>query len=376
MQSPLVFVGKVASLTLASTLVWSAIADFTSSQAATERPEPAIAETTVEREQPMEVAQAFNTILLYDTGEFTVRVFRRGGTGLLMNVFDNTRQILRLNAQPATLRTVQGQDAYVSFGVFDGRQVEYASQVFDKPADPAGGFARLLILQGQAGGDISVIRVEDAELVEIFNLPPGVGQGQAQRDTRLFFETQTYSVRVFNRSGRRLMNVFNRFSNVQEVNGQTTDLVRPARPPFENFTSYVASGVRNGQSVQYYARHNPTSGETVLEIYNANGQRIVRESSVGGVVTDIPNADLPIGTDPGDVERVNDAYVAAVFGDADTLREVRRIYPDAVLDSSARQGEFINAGSFTSEQAALIRVLELQDAGFDSRLVFRDVRFR
>lgn len=379
MQSPLVFIGKVASLTLASTLVLSAVAGLSAARAATDKPEPAIAETTVEREQPVEVAQAINTTLLYDTGEFTVRVFRRGSSGLLKNVFDNARQVLILDSQPATLRTVAGQDAYVSFGVFQGRQVEYASQVFDKPEDPAGGFARLVILQGEFGGDTSIIRVEDAEFVDIFNVPPGVGQGSAQRDTILFFETQSYAVRVFNRGGNRLMNVFNRFSDVQEVNGQVTTFV-PAAPPFETVVSYVASGVRNSQSVQYYARYDPCDSEAFLEIYNSNGTRILREPSVGLPEVNIPAAELtPAQQECGGTsgqQRLNDAYVAAVFGDADTLRAVQRLYPDAFLDNSARQGQFINAGSFTSEQAALIRVLELQDAGFDSRLVFRDVRFR
>ena len=188
MRSPFIFIGRVASLTLASTLVLGSVAGLTPAKAATDKPEPTVAEpTTVQRDQPVEVAQAIQTLLLYDTGEFTVRVFRRGGSAPLQNVFDNFRQTLILDAQPATLRTVQGQDAYVSFGVFNGRQVEFASQVFAKPEDPAGGFARLFILQGIGGGETSVIRVEDAEIVSIFNVPPGVGSGQAQRDTILFF---------------------------------------------------------------------------------------------------------------------------------------------------------------------------------------------
>jgi hypothetical protein len=74
--------------------------------------------------------------------------------------------------------------------------------------------------------------------------------------------------------------------------------------------------------------------------------------------------------------RVNDAYIAAVFGDESTLREVQRFYPDAFMDSSSRQGDFINAGAFSSEEDAMIRVLELRREGFNTRVVFRDVRFR
>lgn len=375
MKSPLIFIGKVASLTLASTLVLSAVANSGMVKAATELPESALPETLNESNRSVEVAQTGPTLLLYNTGEFTVRVFREGA-GTRMNVFDNAQQLLRVNNQPATLRTVLGQDAYVSFGTFNGRQVEYASQVFDKPQDAAGGFARLFILEGTD----NVVRIEDAEVVNVFNVPSGVGQGQTQQDNVLFFETQTYSVRVFNRGGQRLMNAFNRRSNFQEVNGKLATLINPV-PPFEDTVSYVASGVRNNQSVQYYARYDVCENETFLEIYNSAGTRILREGSVGVPEQRIPPADLPPGqqcVDPNDPSpaRLNDAYVAAVFGGEDTLRSVQQFYPDAFRDTSSRQGDFINAGSFSSEEDATIRVLELRREGFDARLVFRDVRFR
>lgn len=380
MKSPLIFIGKVASLTLASTLVLSAVANVGMVKAATEMPESALPETLSGDAQSVEVAQVGTTLLSYNTGEFTVRVFDQGG-GTRMNVFDNFQQILRVNNQPATLRTVAGQDAYVSFGTFNGRQVEYASQVFDKPQDPAGGFARLLILEGTD----NIVRVEDAEIVEVFNVPPGVGQGQSERDTVLFFETQTYSVRVFNRDGQRLMNVFNRISNVQEVNGKLATLVNSA-PPFENSVNYFSSGILSNQSVRYYARYDYCDNTTFLEIYNANDVRLVREGSVGVPQNSIPPADFPPGQPcnggggggGGDLPstRVSDAYVAAVFGGEDTLTDVQRFYPEAFMDTSSRQGDFINAGSFSSEEDATIRVLELRREGFNSRLVFRDVRFR
>ncbi|MEM9817964.1 MAG: hypothetical protein AAF827_16375, partial [Cyanobacteria bacterium P01_D01_bin.6] len=289
MQSPLIFIGKVASLTLASTLVLSTVANSGMVKAATEMSESALTETLTGDEQSVEVAQFGPTLLLYNTGEFTVRVFREGGS-TLMNIFDNSQQILRVNNQPATLRTVAGQDAYVSFGTFNGRQVEYASQVFDKPQDPAGGFARLLILEGTN----NIVRIEDAEVVEIFNVPPGVGQGQSERDTVLFFETQTYSVRVFNRGGQRLMNVFNRISNLQEVNGKLATLVNSV-PPFENSVNYFASGVLSNQSVRYYARYDYCDNTTFLEIYNTTGTRLVREGSVGVPQNSIPPTDFPPG---------------------------------------------------------------------------------
>ncbi|MGD1861346.1 MAG: hypothetical protein ACFB0E_15425 [Leptolyngbyaceae cyanobacterium] len=374
MQSPIFSIGKITLLTLASTLLLSSIASLSTSKAAIEAPETTTPKTSVDSEPPVQVAQAIQTLLLYDTGEFSVRVFRRGGGQPLMNVYDRNFDILRVDAQPATLRTVSGQDAYASFGTFNGQQVQYASQVFRKPEDPAGGFARLLITSG--ANDINIIRVEDAEFVEIFNVPPGVGLGQTQQDNVLVFDTSTYAVRVFNRGGQRLMNVYNRLSDFTEVNGQRANLIRPSAAPFENDVSYAASAIRNNQSVQYYTRYNPASGETALEIYDINGQRIFREASTGGVVANIPAGDLPIGVPPEEVARVNDAFVAAVFGGEDTLREVQQLYSEAFFDNSARQGQFINAGSFTNEEDARIRVLELQREGFNARLVFRDVRFR
>jgi|GEM_PF-2053863 len=314
------------------------------------------------------------TILLYDTGEYIVRVFRRRcEPQILMNVFDNSQQILHLDAQPATLRTVSGQDAYVSSGAFDGRQVEFVSQVFDRPSDPAGGFARLLILQRQPefGEETSVIRVEDAERVQIFNVPPGVGQGQAERDTILFFETQTYSVRVFNRGGQRLMNAFNRFSNVEEINGKVASLFNPV-PPFENFISYVSSGVRNNQSVQYFARYDVCNSQAFLEIYNSNGNRILREDSVGALQENIPLNDISPSqqscNEANGLERPNDNYVVAVCGGEDTLGEVQQLIPEAYLDNSSGQEQFISAGTFSTEEEAMTQVLNLQQEGFDARL--------
>ena len=390
MQSPFIVISKVASLTLASTLVLSAATSLGIAKAAQEMPESALPENLVDNDQSLEIAQFTRDILAYDTGEFSVRVFERGG-GTFMNVFDNFRRVTILNGAPASLSRVQGQDAYVSFGSFNGRSVEYASQVFAKPQDPAGGFARFFILDQNfgPGGEVSVIRVEDAEFVSVFNVPPGVGVGDGGggtvQGTLLFFETQTYAVRVFNNAnGQRLMNVFNRRTSAQEVNGALASLENPINQ-FERTVSYVANGGLTNQPLRYYARYDYCSETTFLEIYNNSGARILRENSVGGGQNNIPPADFPSnqpcdGTDPGGGSgvdpRVQDAYVAAVFGGDSTLREVQRFFPDAFMDTSSRQGNFINAGAFSSEEDAIIRVLELRREGFNTRVIFRDVRFR
>jgi hypothetical protein len=348
MQSPFILISKVASLTLASTLVVSAVIHSGMAKAAREMPESALPETLAEDERSFEVAQFTRDILAYDTGEFSVRVFERGG-GTFMNVFDNLRGVTLLNGAPASLSAVQGQDAYISFGSFNGRQVEYASQVFAKPQDPAGGFARFFILDQNFGssGEVSVIRVEDAELVSLFNVPPGVGLpsgggGTTQPDTILFFETQTYAVRVFNRGGQRLMNVFNRRTNGQEVNGALASLVNPV-DQFEQSVSYVATGGLTNQPVRYYARYDYCSETTFLEVYNTNGARILRENSVGSGQNRIPPADFPPGqpcggsgnggSGAGPDTRVNDAYITAVLVALDEHSSSKPMCAIAMLDN-------------------------------------------
>jgi hypothetical protein len=364
-------------LALASIFSVGSLVGFSGAFATTGTPVLRESGLTIEDAGGTAVAQAVETLLLFSTDDYTVRVFQRGNSGPLMNVFDDNRGILRINEQPATLREFRGPegefsviDAYVSFGVFNERQVQYAAEVIEKPEDPAGGFARLWIVDSQS----DIVLIEDAEVVSIFNVPPGVGQGQ--QENILVFDTSTYAVRVFRRGNERLMNVYNRRSDFTEVNGKLTELIDPPVAPYRDSVSYVASGVRNSQSVRYYARYNPSTAETILEIYDGNGQRVFREASVGDVTANIPDRELPPNVDPDEAARVDDAYVAAVFGDEETLREVQRLYPEAYFDDSARQGRFINAGAFTNEQEASIRVLQLQSEGFNARLVFRDVRYR
>ncbi|MEM9513179.1 MAG: hypothetical protein AAF978_10955, partial [Cyanobacteria bacterium P01_E01_bin.48] len=77
----------------------------------------------------------------------------------------------------------------------------------------------------------------------------------------------------------------------------------------------------------------------------------------------------------GEIGQVDDAFVAAVFGDEEILAQVQQLYPEAFMED-ARQGRFINAGAFQNQNSAEVRVLELRSRGFNARLVFRDVRYR
>lgn len=345
--------GKVASgLILGSTFWMGTVIVPQSSYAALQEGIPA-AEIAPDRQ----IAQAITTLLNYDTAGYSVRVFTEGGI-TKMNVFDRGENLLRVNGLPASFTIRQGVGAYVTSGDFSGRQARYIAEVFPDE------FARLVIIDGSNQTIVS----QDATNISVFNVPRDQ-LDSIRQNTLLRFDTNTYSVRVFERDNLTFMNVFNRFTGATEVNGQPASL-----QPDANLVRYVSSGTRNNQTVEYIAELDG-GGRTAIILENVNGQQLFRESG-SGEVTINPQPNWPIDVTNGTAQ-VNDAYVAAVFGGQDTLEEVQRIFPDAFIDNSARQGRFINAGSFPSRDEATLRVLELRSRGFgNARVVFRDVRFR
>ena len=363
MQSSVGSLGKVASgLTLASTFLLSSIVGLSGAFAANEGLVLRETGTSVLENADGLLAQTAPdaTILNFGTADYSVRVFREGGA-LKMNVFDASQDLLRVNALPTTFTIRNGRGAYITTGDYSGRQATYVAEVFPNRT------AALQIVDGsntviasQPSGNVAVFAVPESDLAQV------------RQDTVLNFETSSYAVRVFQRDGQRFMNVFNKFTGQQDLNGTAASVAEPMFP-YENAVSYVASGQSNGQPVEYFARIE-SSGRTVLEIFNVNGQRLFQEPGVGEVVVNIPEQDLPTGVES--IDRVDDAYVAAVFGDDNTLNEVRQLFPEAFMDSS-RQGDFINAGAYASQDEATLRVLELRARGFqNARVVFRDVRYR
>ncbi len=69
------------------------------------------------------------------------------------------------------------------------------------------------------------------------------------------------------------------------------------------------------------------------------------------------------------------SYIVAVPGGNDALLSVRRFYADAYLDS-ARQGSFVNVGSFFGRDSANTRASALRAQGLDARVLFRAVDIR
>lgn len=63
-------------------------------------------------------------------------------------------------------------------------------------------------------------------------------------------------------------------------------------------------------------------------------------------------------------------YVAAVTEPPRHLSRVQRVFGNAVVDS-ARQGEFINIGRYSSRSSAAERVREARRSGFDARILYQ-----
>jgi len=298
-----------------------------------------------------------NSILYFTTDNYVVNVFTEGNQ-TLMNVYDATNDVTRLRRGPVQRTILGNRSVYVSTGSFSGRQARYQVII-------TGERQATLLIEDGSGEEISR---EEARTFQAFRVPEDVVRGIARNEV-LVFETATYAVRVFSRGENRFMNVFHRRTAETEVNGQPAN-VAPRVPPYEQTLSYVSSGERDGQPVEYFARIDG-SGATLLEIYNINGRRIFQEPGQGPVIINIPDSDLA-GLRIGVAEN---AYVAAVFEDSDALSAIQSLYPEAFMDE-ARQGSFINAGAFQSRDAATIRVLELRRLGYNARVIYRDVEYR
>ncbi|NER82841.1 MAG: hypothetical protein F6K42_25455, partial [Leptolyngbya sp. SIO1D8] len=275
----LVSFSRVASrLTLAATFLLTSSVGLTAAFAANEKPTflpselPDIAEPGVLLTQ----ATAENTILLFTTSRYTVRIFRDGDQ-TLMNVYDAPFDINRQFEAPTQYTILNGQGTYISTGSFSGRQARYEVTVINPER------ARLLIQDG-AGTPIS------NELSTSVAISRTDSQLEEANNTILQFNTTTYAVRVFERPdevGNRFMNVYNRFTGVTDVNGNAAS-VAPNDPPYERSVSYISSANRSGQPVEYLARIDAAGG-TLLEVYNINGQRIFQEAGEGPVTVWVDN---------------------------------------------------------------------------------------
>ncbi len=79
-----------------------------------------------------------------------------------------------------------------------------------------------------------------------------------------------------------------------------------------------------------------------------------------------PGSDVVVVEPPS---RQSFPYVAAITESRRKLPRVQQVFGNATLDS-ARQGEFINIGRYSSYSAAADRVREARRRGFDARILY------
>lgn len=334
-----------------------------------------------------------NSTLYFSTPTFTISVHPRNTPSLLMNVYNkNTRQAEQLNA-PTTFRGALNNDGWVSydsFGSRNGRNVIYRVS-----GNLNANQARIEILDASNN---SIVLSENSINIQAINIPAGnTGPGQQENllaNTIVGFETQNHAVRVFNDNNVRKMNVYNKSSRQQVVNGQPATAELPGSPPYECWVSYFGGQQFNGSPARYFVRVS-AAGEAFLEVVNANGAVLLSEPRLGSspLITNIPQTDRPACFGTGNVSSAGSLspFIAAVFGGDSELEQVRQLLNAQGTGGrnvagisclvnprfeDARQGQFINAAECDDRNDASAVVSFLRGRGLNSRLVYRNFRYR
>ncbi|MBD2257323.1 hypothetical protein [Pseudanabaena sp. FACHB-2040] len=326
---------------------------------------------------PVQIAQEPNTqqnsTLYFTTPNYVVSVYPRTGTPLRMNIYNRSTGQLEQNAAPVTYRGQLASTPWVSYDSFGSRNAQ--NVIFRANANRTTNQASLEIIV-QATNALQV--QENSTSIAAINVPDittgGGQQPNLDANTILAFETRTFSARVYTRDNTRLLNVYDKLSQQSAVNGQVATLLSPTEAPYQNWVSYYGGASFRNIPGRYFVRAN-SGGEAVLQFIDATGRVVLEEQRIGPLVVNIPQTDLPPGVTPPAATADLSPFVAAVFGNEQTLTQVRAIAPQAQFES-ARQGRFINAGSFTNRFEAESLVNILRARGFDSRLVYRDVNYR
>ncbi|NJL46940.1 MAG: hypothetical protein HC929_04850 [Leptolyngbyaceae cyanobacterium SM2_5_2] len=331
-------------------------------------------------------------ILNFTTPNYAARVYLPVGSfNPVMNVFRRSAPSrLELNSQPATFRGALTQDGfltYESFGSRDGRNV-----IFRMAHNRGTSQARLEILDQATN---QVLLSETASGVSAPNMPEAPITGALDRNTLLGFETQNYAVRVFRdpADNIRKMNIFFKPTSQTLVNGQPATPDLQSQPPYECWINYFGGQQFNGVAARYFVRVN-AGGQALLDIIGSNGAVLASEPRVNTIplTTNVPSEDRPgcftgAGVSSGSALA---PFVAAVFGGQRELDETRRVLSPAsgqrpsigltcVINprfESAPQGQFINAAECNDRNDAGAVVNFLRARGLNSRLVFRNFRYR
>lgn len=334
-----------------------------------------------------------NATLYFETATFTVSVHPRNGQFLSMNVYNReTRQSEQLNA-PVTRRDgiiSSNWISYDSFGSRAGRRVVYRAS-----GNLSNNQARLEIVDASSS---SILISQNSTSVRDFFLPganpgPNPGQGDLLNRTFVGFDTQNHSVRVFNDSGVTKMNVYNRVTSQTLVNGLIATAEATEIAPYRCWVNYFGGQSFGGAAARYFVRVSG-DGQALLDVIAPNGGVLLSEPRINSapLVTNIPQADRPAcfgsgGTVPDGAGL--EPYVAAVFGGDNELQRVRQVLPSGSSQGvggltcvinprfeDARQGRFINAAECSDRNDASAVVNFLRGRGLNSRLVYRNFRYR
>ncbi|MGB3136721.1 MAG: hypothetical protein WBB18_07945 [Nodosilinea sp.] len=337
-----------------------------------------------------------NATLYFETPTFTVSVHPRNSQFLSMNVYNReTRRSEQLSA-PVTLRGSIISDSWISYdssGSRAGRRVVYRA---------SGNLSNNQALLEIVDASTSAILVsQNSTSVRDFFIPgagpgPGSGPGSGpgndiQASTFVGFDTQNHSVRVFNDRGVTKMNVYSKVTGQSLVNGQPATAEANEVGPYECWVNYFGGQSFGGAAARYFIRVSG-DGQALLEVIAANGGVLLLEPRITSspLVTNIPQADRPACFgNSGSVGSGSLApYIAAVFGEDRELEQLRRLLSGGgrgiggltcAIDprfETARQGRFINAAECTDRNDASAVVNFLRGRDFNSRLVYRNFRYR
>lgn len=338
---------------------------------------------------------ASDSTLYFKTPNYTVSVFPRSTSALKMNVYrQGTPARSEALNSPTVYRGSLNSDGWVSYDAYgsrDGRNV-----VFRASANRNTYQARLEILDAASN---SIILSENATSISALAVPATADNNTVQlKDTIIMFETQNYAVRVYREPNGAIkkMNVYNKASQQQVVNGQPATPALNVPPPYDCWVSYFGGTQYNGASAQYFIRVS-SSSEAKVEAIGANGSVLMSESRVSSspLTTNIPSEDRPQCFGSGNPSSNPSAsslspFIAAVFGDQGVLNAVKQqlssFGPGRGLAGStcvvsprfenASQGQFINAAECDNRDDAGSIVNYLRGRGFNARLIYRNFRYR
>lgn len=357
------------------------------------RSEVAIPDSVQFHETGTLVAQAESTILNFNTPNYAVRVFTPANSRTpVMNVFRRTAPtLLELNAQPTSFIGALNPDGFETYESFGSRNLR--NVIFFANYNRSTRQARLDIVDQATNQRIVSENSVGTVFVSRFPEPTDPGLDPS---TILRFETTNYAVRVFidPRDNIRKMNVHFRPTRTDLINGQVAELAPESGQPAGCWINFVSNGsftvgTGAGVTARYVARVN-SFGNAMIQVFGPLNETLAIEERAGTapLVFNVPTQDWPSCFDGIQGGEATSPWVAAVFGDQNTLDGVTAALRTPATPrsltcninprfESAPQGRFINAADCRDRNDADAVVSFLRARGFpNARLVYRDFRYR